>query len=104
MASDPSAWAVDSNEALELAVYGPSASNCLKFHPEFTYPLFGDAETIYGYKGLKINLDFAGWDMRGHLKVSWQQKLDAAQGVQVDDVLEIMKEYVPEGQVVVHMI
>jgi len=97
--ADPSAWAVDSNEALELTLYGPSASNSLSFHPEFTYPLFGEAETIYGYKGLRIKLDFAGWDMRGYLKVSWQQKLENSAGVQVDDVLEIMKEYLPEGSI-----
>ena len=97
MAEDPEAWAVDSNEALNLTLYSPSASNPLSFHPEFTYPLFGDAETIYGYKGLKVALDFAAWDMRGHVQIQYQQKLDTAEGVQVDDVLEILKEYLPEG-------
>ncbi|CAE6512502.1 unnamed protein product [Rhizoctonia solani] len=30
-----------------------------EFHPTFTYPIFGDKETIYGYADLKISLFFA---------------------------------------------
>jgi histone acetyltransferase 1 len=26
------------------------------FHPTFTYPIFGDKEVIFGYKGLKVRV------------------------------------------------
>jgi histone acetyltransferase 1 len=98
MATDPTAWTVDANDALEVTLYGPSASNPVTFSPEFTCPLFGEAEKIYGYQDLSIKLDYAGWDMRGCLRVSWQQKLDdGIAGTQVDDVTEVVKEYLPPG-------
>jgi histone acetyltransferase 1 len=95
--SDPTLWAIDSNEALELTLLGPLSSNPLSFHPDYTYPIFGDAETIYGYKGLSINLSFAGWDMRGFLRVSWHQKINPALGIEAEDVRETLKEYLPDG-------
>jgi len=95
--SDPTLWAIDSNEALELTLLGPLSSNPLTFHPDYTYPIFGDAETIYGYMGLSINLSFAGWDMRGFLRVSWNQKINPALGIEAEDVRETLKEYLPDG-------
>lgn len=29
------------------------------FHPTFTYPIFGDKEVIFGYKGLKVRVSHA---------------------------------------------
>lgn len=47
-------WAVSSNKALKLALVGPEST--LDFSPVFTYPIFGDAETLYGFKDLSINV------------------------------------------------
>src|SRR5436309_14277635 len=66
--ADPEDWAIDSNEAFQLTLFGPLSSKPSTFHPDFTYPIFGEAETIYGYKRLSINLDLASWDFRGYLK------------------------------------
>jgi histone acetyltransferase 1 len=95
--ADPGVWAIDSNDAVELSLLGPLSSNALTFHPDYTYPIFGDAETIYGYQGLSINLSFAGWDMRGLLKVSWRQKINPALGIDAEDIVETLNEYLPEG-------
>jgi histone acetyltransferase 1 len=95
--ADPEDWAVNSNEALQLTLISPLASNSLTFYPDYTYPIFGDAETIYGYKGLTISLALAGWDMRGYLKVSWGEKISPSLGVEAEDVKETLKEYLPEG-------
>jgi hypothetical protein len=95
--ADPQDWAIDSNEAVELTLFTSPASNQLTFHPDYTYPIFGDAETIYGYKGLSITLSFAGWDMKGYLNVSWRQKINPALGIDAEDVKETLKEYLPEG-------
>ena len=95
--ADPEEWAIDSNEALELTLLGPLSSNPLTFHPDFTYPIFGEAETIYGYKGLSINLSLASWDFRGFLKVTWDQKINPSLEIEAEDVVETLKEYLPEG-------
>ena len=95
--ANPEEWGCDSNEALKLTLLGPLGANPLTFHPDYTYPVFGDAETIYGYKGLVIDLGFAGWDMRGFLKVSWHEKINPSLGIEAEDVAETLKEHLPEG-------
>jgi len=95
--TSPECWAVDSNEALELTMLGPSASRRLKFHPTFTYPIFGEAETIYGYKGLTIDLSFAAWDLQAYLKVTWKKKIDTDIESEVENIEETLGEYLPEG-------
>jgi histone acetyltransferase 1 len=96
--ADPEDWAIDSNEALELSLLGPLGSEPLSFHPDYTYPIFGEAETIYGYKGLAINISFARWDMRAFLNVKWDQKINPALGIEAEDVREkLKKECLPEG-------
>lgn len=97
--ANPEDWAIDSNEALELTMLGPSASRRLAFHPTFTYPIFGEAETIYGYRRLSIDLSLAAWDFRGYLEVRWHEKLDNSLETEVENVEEILREYLPEGTV-----
>ena len=54
-ALQPEQWTTSSNEALKLFVTNPEAA--LNFQPTFTYPIFGDAETIYGYILIIIHLN-----------------------------------------------
>jgi len=52
MKGSPSARSLDDSDALhdeELALSEP-------FNPTFTYPIFGEHEKIFGYKGLSINV------------------------------------------------
>ena len=95
--ANPEEWGCDSNGALKITLLGPLGANPLTFHPDYTYPIFGDAETIYGYKGLVIDLEFAGWDMRGFIKVSWSQKINSSSGIDAEDVAETLREHLPEG-------
>lgn len=63
---DASEWVTDSNDALELrlaraqedsdALNGEEAQTVEPFGPTFTYPIFGEQEKIYGYKGLQIKV------------------------------------------------
>jgi Histone acetyl transferase HAT1 N-terminus len=95
--ADPEDWAVDANEALEITLLGPSGSRPRTFHPTFTYPIFGDAETIYGYKGLSLDLSFAAWDFRAYLKVRWDEKIDNALEIEAENVEEPLLNNLPEG-------
>jgi histone acetyltransferase 1 len=92
-------WAIDSNEAVEISLLGPLSSNPQTFHPDYTYPIFGESETIYGYKDLSIKLHFAGWDMRTFVAVSWKTKIDPNLGVEAEDIGKMLEEYLPEGTV-----
>ncbi|TIB72226.1 Sec63-domain-containing protein [Wallemia mellicola] len=60
------------------------------WNPEFTYPIFGTEEQIYGYKNLRINLDMASGSLRSQLRVSHEGKKDDA-----DNVEDKLEEFIP---------
>ena len=68
------------------------------FHPHFTYPIFGDDEQIFGYKGLIIRLRFAAHDLRPHLHISYDEKFQTVDDTVATDLLGTLKEFVHEGQ------
>ncbi|RCI15243.1 hypothetical protein L249_6467 [Ophiocordyceps polyrhachis-furcata BCC 54312] len=76
-------WLSGSNDALSVSLVSPTANGLRqvdKFHPRFTYSIFGDDETIFGYEGLKINLRFRANDMRPHLQIHHDKKLKPLAG------------------------
>lgn len=68
------------------------------FHPQFTYPIFGDEEQIFGYKGLIIRLRFTAHDLRPHVHISYDEKFKAVEDAEPLNLLETIKPWVPEGQ------
>lgn len=93
-------WSSDANEALELSLVVPGdekPKDLVKFHPKFTYPIFGENETIYGYKGLKIHLRFAAHDLLPCLEVQWEKRVKKVGDVEAEDIEEKMTESLPEG-------
>ncbi|KAK9478579.1 acyl-CoA N-acyltransferase [Lipomyces japonicus] len=69
-------WIASSNDALELSLV--RSNNELvgsRFKAQFTYSIFGDSETLYGYKDLKIQLDFGATNLIPYLNVSYTEKL-----------------------------
>ncbi|WVW79985.1 hypothetical protein I302_101958 [Kwoniella bestiolae CBS 10118] len=87
MSEDLAEWLSDSNEALSLQlVRDPEDEDALHnqdqravepFHPTFTYPIFGEHEKIFGYKGLDIQLKFASGSLRQHLSITYDSKLNS---------------------------
>lgn len=103
MASLGEEWSVDANEALEisLVVAGEEKPRDIaKFHPSFTYPIFGESETIYGYKGLKVRLRFAAHDLKPYLEVKWSSKIKTVGDVAAEDVEERLRANLPKGQII----
>ncbi|KAK4169305.1 histone acetyl transferase [Cladorrhinum sp. PSN259] len=93
------AWSANSNEALQLSLVAPSndgIKTLAKFHPKFTYPIFGDAEEIFGYKNLQINLSYNATDMRPNLSVKYSKKFTAVGETEATDINGILTEYLPE--------
>ncbi|KAH6610703.1 histone acetyltransferase type b catalytic subunit [Trichoderma cornu-damae] len=85
----------NANEALDISLVSPSKSGLktvATFHPKFTYPIFGDEETIFGYKDLKIHLRYRANDMRPHLRVAYSKKFKPVGEHIPIDVEEILEE------------
>ncbi|OCF58050.1 histone acetyltransferase type B catalytic subunit [Kwoniella mangroviensis CBS 10435] len=87
MSEDLAEWLSDSNEALSLqlvrdpededVLYAQEKRAIEPFHPTFTYPIFGEREKIFGYKGLDIQLQFASGSLRQFLSITYDSKLNS---------------------------
>ncbi|KAM7223876.1 Acyl-CoA N-acyltransferase [Rhypophila decipiens] len=93
-------WTTSSNDALVLSLVSPSPTGGLKtittFRPQFTYPIFGDEEQIFGYKDLRIQLRFHASDMRPNVQVTFKDQFQAIGETEPTDIDGIMKEFLPE--------
>ncbi|KAJ5484107.1 Histone acetyltransferase type B catalytic subunit [Penicillium diatomitis] len=92
-------WTSDANDALHITMVQPGETKpktLSAFHPQFTYPIFGDEEQIFGYKGLIIRLRFAAHDLRPHIHISYEDRFKAVGEVTAADVLGILKQFAPE--------
>ncbi|PFH52471.1 hypothetical protein AMATHDRAFT_139905 [Amanita thiersii Skay4041] len=95
-------WTADSNQALSLSFVRSTADSQVlaegesysNFHPAFTYPLYGEDETIYGYKDLAIDLRFSSGSLVQYLNVKYSEKLPSTT---VDDVEGILADFIPPG-------
>ncbi|KAI0166377.1 histone acetyltransferase type B catalytic subunit [Xylariaceae sp. FL1272] len=91
-------WTSDANEAITISLVRPTANGIVKlasFNPKFTYPIFGEEEQIFGYKGLKINLQYDARNLRPHLSIKSSKKFSAIGDVEAIDIKEVMKEFLP---------
>ncbi|CEL51712.1 histone acetyltransferase 1 [Rhizoctonia solani AG-1 IB] len=95
-------WLSNSNDALclklvraardEAVLTGDERSVIEEFNPTFTYPVFGDKETIYGYADLKISLFFASGSLSMFLNVASTAKLPSKTA---DDVEGTLYKFIP---------
>lgn len=88
----------DANDAVHLTLVQPGAEKpqtLSTFHPQFTYPIFGDEETIFGYKGLIIRLRFAAHDLRPHVHISYDEKFKAVADAAPVDLNKTLKDWIP---------
>ncbi|EST05617.1 MOZ/SAS-like protein [Kalmanozyma brasiliensis GHG001] len=91
------AWSANSTAALAIRLVG-SPNGDAAFHPSFTYPIYGEAETIYGYKGLAINLNVASGSLVSLLDIKHQAKNEATTA-KLDDVEGQIKEFLPADHI-----
>jgi histone acetyltransferase 1 len=91
-------WSSDANEAVQISIVRPSPHGLQtvhEFHPTFTYPIFGEEERIFGYKGLHVDVRFAEEDMRSNVLVSYDKKFTPVGDTVALDILSTMKEWLP---------
>lgn len=89
-----SKWTADANAATCLRLVGAPPPADRVFHPDFTYPIFGDAESIFGYTGLEIGLAFAAGSLTPALSVSYERK-NTLTSATLDDVEGTLRAFLP---------
>ncbi|KAF5026072.1 hypothetical protein F66182_1864 [Fusarium sp. NRRL 66182] len=88
-------WQAKANEAIHISLVAPTKTgfqHVATFNPRHTYSIFGEDEQIFGYKDLKISLQYRANDMRPHLKTSYSKKLKPVGENEPDDVVAILQE------------
>lgn len=91
----------DTNKAFVVSLVRPSPTGLVtigSFKPKFTSPIFGIKETIYGYRHAKLVLQYNASDMRPNLQISYEKKLKTVGEVEITDVKEHMKNFLPAGK------
>lgn len=91
-------WSVDSNEVLQITQIDPNNAAPLHepFEPLYTYPLYGEAQTIFGYDSLSIDLLFAADDMEPCVLISEGNRVPQVGEICADKVDAPLREIMPE--------
>ncbi|ODH12871.1 hypothetical protein ACO22_07830 [Paracoccidioides brasiliensis] len=90
----------DANDAIQISIVQPGQEKLATlstFQPEFTYPIFGEEETIFGYKGLIIRLRFAAHDLRSNVHISYDEKFKTVADVAPVDLLKTLNPWLPKS-------
>ncbi|AAS54489.2 AGL001Wp [Eremothecium gossypii ATCC 10895] len=90
----PELWTTSSNSALKLSLVNDE--NAVQFSPIFTYPIFGQAEQLFGYQDLNILLAFDSVTFKPFLNIKYTKKLERG----LDDVEGSILKFLPEGDVI----
>lgn len=91
----------DSSEAVHISIVqaGQTSPEILStFHPQFTYPIFGEEERIFGYQGLRIALQFAAHDLRSNVQISYDKKFIPVGETMATDIQETLNGWIPSSE------
>lgn len=83
---------IDSNEALDLKLVRDVAdvgNDEATFKPEMSHQIFGENESIFGYKDLQIKLYYTAGKLNTYLGIKYSKQVDSRKfdGAEPDDVL-----------------
>ena len=102
-AANISSGSTNANTATTISLVSPnydSGSHMIQtlhsFDPLMTYAIFGEEETIFGYKGLKINLKYGATDMRPGLQISYTKKFKTVGETEAQDLKSILEDFLPK--------
>ncbi|TKX24368.1 putative histone acetyltransferase type B catalytic subunit [Elsinoe australis] len=87
-------WSTNSNDAFTISLW-QGEREVDSFNPEFTYPIYGEEEAIFGYQGLKISLAFAAHNLTPHLDVRYQKQFPPQGEIKATEVREPLEEFLP---------
>lgn len=71
----------------------------IAFPPEMSHQIFGEGESIFGYRDLQVRIYYGCCSLTPYLGMSYTEKIDVkkSDGVQADDVLKAILEKLPSG-------
>ncbi|WBW71045.1 histone acetyltransferase Hat1 [Schizosaccharomyces osmophilus] len=92
-------WVHNANECITIVQKNEKGEIDCKFHPTFTYNIFGDSEVLYGYKNLNIEIQYALPSMKPELKVVYSDRLAPESGVEPTNVDETLSKYLRDDRV-----
>ncbi|CEI87586.1 hypothetical protein G6F70_005007 [Rhizopus microsporus] len=98
-------WAANATESMYISLARPQEGDSesaepveiTTFNPDFTYPIFGDHETIFGYKDLSIELKYSSGSLQPFLNIQYSSKYSGSYSI--DDVWKTLQEYFPQGYI-----
>ncbi|KAE8741956.1 hypothetical protein FOCC_FOCC012516 [Frankliniella occidentalis] len=96
------AFLVNSNDALEFKlVRHPEdlKDEETTFKPDMSHQVFGDNETIFGYRDLHVKLYYTAGRLTTYMNVDYKEKADPDkfEGVEADDIPRILAEKLQPG-------
>ena len=98
--SDIEKYKNDSNEATFIKLVRTAEdvmNDKLDFHPAMSHQIFGDSETIFGYKDLQVKLLYHAGSLLTYLNMTLHEKVSPSLGITPDPVLKNVAEKLPEG-------
>lgn len=90
-------WSSDSNECFTINLLRTDGLAIAQFVPEFTYPIFGEEEKIFGYQELDISLSLAAHNLKSHLSISYKKKFKAIENVEATDINAALADFLPQS-------
>ncbi len=92
----PETWTIPSNEALKISLVSSAQDKAVQFPPSFTYPIYGDDETIFGFKNLVIHLVFDSVSFKPFINAKYDAKMD-----NTEDILKKLESELPTDDIVI---
>jgi len=65
------------------------------FKPVFTYSIFGDEESIFGYQDLKISINFAAHDLYPNIHWTSGKRFNSVGVTEALDIRDALTEFAP---------
>jgi len=98
--ADTDKYKCDSNDAVFIKLVR-AEDDCLQndcaFHPLMSHQIFGESETIFGYKDLEVQLYYHAGSLLTYLSMKCKEKIPQALGINPDLVLPKVAEIIPSG-------
>lgn len=66
------------------------------FNPQFSYPIFGEEERIFGYQGLRISIRFAAHDLQPNIRITFDKKFKTVGDTRAADLRKILGNWIPQ--------
>lgn len=77
---------------IDYSILSTGESECEEYHPDFSYPFFGEEELIYGMADLQVSMEFSPASLRPLIEMDYSSNLKSVDPVKtvVEPILDKM--------------